>query len=497
MKSLVWITLFLFCGHELVRAQTVDIQLYYGQEPHDVRSIRYSRPLLVHLGDFLRALDIEPTSVTDREITLEVNRRGLLIDTARKKARYNRRETDFPIRRFEEEIFVRVDNLIEIFTYLLGRDLIYESTSKTIHVPRSKDLVVRARTRRIEDQYRIILDYSYALDKPDHRESRDKLIVKLAVPSIVLDRADFVPNEAVAAMDVFQNLPDGSTEIVFTLRPATEKTVVERYNPGNPRTVFKLTGAFEDHAETLEPEARAGIRRIVIDPGHGGKDHGARGPTGLLEKDVTLALAELLRDELSADYEVLLTREEDIKLSLEARTGIANNFGADLFISIHVNAIASQNATGSETYYLSRDDVDGLDLSHYNGEPDTDEETGGAAGEDDLTLMLWDMAQSKHIEDSFRIARYIQESLNLLSGIKSRGVKQLPLKVLRGATMPAVLIEVAFISNALEEKKLKSIPFRERATRSIAAAVRRFDEDVKIRARGKLELGDEAEEGRR
>jgi len=497
MKSLVLIIGILTLGHLPVRAQTAEIQLYFGQDPHDIRTIRYSRPPLVHLGDFLGAISIQPTAVTESEITLEVNRRGLVIDTNRKKARFNRRETDFPVRRYEGEVFVRVDALIEVFTYLLGRDLIYEPTSKTIHVPRSKDLVVKARTRRIDDQYRIILDYSYSLDKPDSRESRNKLIVKLGVPSIVLDRSGFTPNEAVAGMDVFQNLPDGSTEIVFTLEPATSKTVVERYNPGNPRTVFKLTGSYEAVNERTEPESRLGINRIVIDPGHGGKDRGARGPTGLLEKDVTLALAELLKEELSADYEVLLTREDDIKLSLEARTGIANNFGADLFISIHVNAIASQNATGSETYYLSRDDVDGLDLSHYNGEPEDNGEGAALEDEDDLSLMLWDMAQSKHIEDSFRIARYIQESLNLLSGIKSRGVKQLPLKVLRGATMPAVLIEVAFISNALEEKKLKSIAFRERATRSIAAAVRRYDEDVKVRARGKLGLDPESEEGRR
>ena len=132
-----------------------------------------------------------------------------------------------------------------------------------------------------------------------------------------------------------------------------------------------------------------------------------------------------------------------------------------------------------------------MDTAHYgdagSSGPNPDE---GQGLDDDLSLMLWDMAQSKHIEDSFRVARYIQESLNRLSGIKSRGVKQLPLKVLRGARMPAVLIEVAFISNKFEEKKLKTVKFREQVATSVAAAIRRYHEDVKLREKPADLLGD-------
>jgi len=168
---------------------------------------------------------------------------------------------------------------------------------------------------------------------------------------------------------------------------------------------------------------------------------------------------------------------------------------ADLFLSIHLNAIPTQNATGSETYYLTLGAGDAQDDPHYE-EFDSPDENGGTVPEDtddDLSLMLWDMAQAKHIDDSFRVARYIQESLNILSGTRNRGVKQAGLKVLKGATMPAVLIEVAFISNRQEEKKLKSIVFKEQIVQAIGRAIAQYDTDVIRRSQNRN--GTPAEEG--
>jgi len=490
MKSIA-ITLLVLFSSFWATAQETGLRLFYGQQENAVRSIRYTNPPFINLNDFLRGLEVQPGPETDGKITLEINGRKLVLDSVRKVATYHRKELPFPVRRNEGEIYARVGSLVEIFSYLLGREMIYEASSKTLHVPRTNDLVVRARTRRIAEHFRIILDYSHAPEKPQVKQTRNQIIVKLHRGDIMLDRGEFEPNEAVKAMQVFQHLPDGSTEIVFSTTDATDKITVDRFNPNNPRTVLKLTGRFSDQTPTLKkPDGKvAGIRRIVIDPGHGGKDHGAVGPTGLQEKKVTLALALKLKQALEQDesYEVLLTREDDSSLSLKARTGLANHFKADLFVSIHVNAIPSQNATGSETYYLSLDDSQAVDNSHYEeiAEIPAGSETGDSSIDDELSLMLWDMAQTKHLDDSFRVARYIQESLNLLSGIKSRGVKQLPLKVLRGATMPAVLIEVAFISNKFEEKKLKTISFRERVAASVSAAIRMYDEDVKRRAKGR------------
>lgn len=459
--------------------------LYYGQDQHPLRSIAYSRPPLLHLEDFLAGIGLSAERVEDR-LVVEVNRRRLEINTVRETARYSRKEVAFPMRIKDNQVYVRVGALVDIFSYLLGREVIFDSTSKTVYVPDTKDLVVRIRSRRIEQHYRLIIDYSYGVDRPLIQRRRDKLIVKVKTPRLIVDRSGFEAGEAVSALQIFQNLPDNSSEIVFTLTDNTLDVNSERYNPNNPRSLIKLSGDYASlETDQNQEQEQLGIRRIVLDPGHGGRDMGAVGPTGLEEKDVTLEIALMLQERLQEDYEVLLTRRDDTHLSLKARTGFANNQKADLFISIHVNAIPSQNATGSETYYLSLEDDTDVDLSHYNDEEGVSGPDPGL--EDDLTLMLWDMAHTKHIEDSFLVATYIQESLNVLSGIKSRGVKQLPLKVLRGATMPAVLLEVAFISNSYEEKKLKTVAFREKAADAVAAAVRRYDEDVRRRNSGKDE----------
>jgi N-acetylmuramoyl-L-alanine amidase len=207
----------------------------------------------------------------------------------------------------------------------------------------------------------------------------------------------------------------------------------------------------------------------------------------LKEKDVTLDLSRRLERALEREgnYEVRLTREGDSSLSLKARTGIANNFNADLFISIHLNAVPTQNARGSETYYLSLDDDNSFDVSHYNtgdSEEDSTEEES-----DDLELILWDMAQAKHLDDSFRIAKYIQDEFNTLAGIRSRGVKQAPMKVLKGAQMPAVLVEVAFLTDPVEERKLKGAAFREKIIRSLVNAILTYDREVQLRSKGALE----------
>ena len=471
-----------------VWAQSEEIQLFYGQNVHSIRMLPYTKPPFVHLDDFFTGVGVRAEKDTSGKITLEINRRTLTVDTARSTAYYGQRQVPFPLRRKHGLLYGRVDTLVSIFSYLFGRTMIYEPTSKSLHLPKSEALHIKTRTRQVRDSYRIILNYSQNLDKPDVKKAGKKVIVKLKEAVITLDRTGFEPNEAVSSMSVFEALPDGTTEIVFDLTQKTSNCTVERFNPNNPRTVLKLSGNFlpPETEQSAVAGTTHGIRKIAVDPGHGGIDKGAVGPSGLQEKEVTLGLARMLKDYLEehTDYEVMITRRDDEYLSPKARTGKANHFEADLFLSIHVNAIRAPNATGSETYYLSMDAAqEDLD-PHYREFEENDNGEGDQVPEDlgdDLSLMLWDLAQTKHIEDSFRIAKYIQQSMNLMSGIKSRGVKQLPLKVLRGATMPAVLLEVAFISNPQEETKLKTVAFREQIVAAIGRAVTQYDEDVKKR----------------
>jgi len=232
------------------------------------------------------------------------------------------------------------------------------------------------------------------------------------------------------------------------------------------------------------PERRPGeIRRIVLDPGHGGDEEGAVGRTGLKEKELVLDIARRLRSRLNRQgYQVDLTRDADQALDLDSRAGFANNKAADLFVSIHANASVRSSARGAETYFLSygATDDDALAVARAENLPgeDGDDDQGGAG----IDLVLWEMAQAEHIARSSMLADMIQTEMNQLAAIRDRGVKQAPFRVLVGADMPAVLVEVGFLSNADEERDMASEAYRERIAGSIATAIDRFARRVREEA---------------
>ncbi len=458
-----------------------EVTFFHGKDAIKLQALPYVNPPYVNFFQFLRGLGAEP-QVRDKQIEVEINKRKLAIDLEAGLARFNKKDAPFPLRLKDGQYFARVDMLSEIFSDLLGRALIYDESTRSLHLPLSRELVVKLRSRRLDDGYRLILVYSDAVGKPTIKVEGRKMVLRIKEKSIQLDRSAYEDTEAIEKVQVFSDLPDGSTEILFVLAPEAKKWFVEPFAPENPRTVIKFTGDFKavKGDKNKEQGAHRKIARIAIDPGHGGVDKGAVGPTGLQEKDVALDLALRLEKALTPDYEVVLTRREDTLIPLKTRTAIANRFNADLLISVHVNATLLSSAMGSETYYLSMD-ADVPD-PHYQ-----ESDNGAKLPEDDLTLILWDAAQAKSAEDSLIVAKHIQDNLNLACDIPSRGVKQASLKVLKGATMPAVLVEVGFISNPAEEARLFTGEFREKLVDAIQKAVRRFDEDVRKRAKADTE----------
>ncbi len=225
------------------------------------------------------------------------------------------------------------------------------------------------------------------------------------------------------------------------------------------------------------------VRVIVIDPGHGGIDPGAVGRKGLYEKDVNLAVSKYLYDMVrdSLGITVKMTREKDEYISLRERTNIANRNSADLFVSIHCNATPKRSKTmkGFETYFLS--------------EARTNEERAVAALEnaalqfdgvqptDEVSRILYDLAQSTYLNESNHFAEAIQDNVARLLPIPSRGVKQAGFYVLRGAFMPAVLVECAFISSTEEEKLLRTKSFRKKLAHCIFCGIRDYVADYERR----------------
>jgi N-acetylmuramoyl-L-alanine amidase len=193
-----------------------------------------------------------------------------------------------------------------------------------------------------------------------------------------------------------------------------------------------------------------------------------------MEKNVVLVLAKLVGERLKAmGLEVGYTRTADTMVPLLNRAIAANDDGADIFVSIHLNACTSKNARGSEVFFMSLGavDKDMQDLADADNEP---ENTGKEP--DYLTAILEDMAQTAFLHESECLAVCIQAELNHLAGIKERGVKQAPFAVLRAAAMPAVLVEVAFISNPEEAAKLRNPVFLKSAANAIAKGIQRYIE---------------------
>jgi N-acetylmuramoyl-L-alanine amidase len=215
---------------------------------------------------------------------------------------------------------------------------------------------------------------------------------------------------------------------------------------------------------------------VVLDPGHGGVEEGAKGPGGLLEKDATLALSKTVQEVLQRrGYRVVATRGSDATVGLDDRAAAANAAKADVFLSIHCNASRAATAHGTEVYYLSLDASDraaALLAESENAAPVATPDTADKnAAVRDLDLILWDLAQNQHLSASARLAEIVQADFNRLLGITTRGVKQAPFRVLIGVNAPAVLVEIAFITNPDEEARIGSDEFRRQVADTLAGSV--------------------------
>lgn len=278
------------------------------------------------------------------------------------------------------------------------------------------------------------------------------------------------------------------TRLVFEPGPGYQR--YESYELRNPdRLILDLQGDREAMpGETLPPPPpppAVDKTVIVIDPGHGGSENGATGPTGLREKEVALDLARRLKRVLQRDpgVSVVLTRDEDRRMDLDERTAVANHNNADLFISIHLNSSPRSGAYGAETYFLSTeatDDAARTTAALENRSHGVDRHLTDEGEQRDLELVLWDLAQNRHLAESAALAESIQQHLNRLTGTRDRGVRQAPFRVLMGATMPAILVEVGFISNPEEEERFRGLSYRNRVVEAIANAVDEFRVDLDV-----------------
>lgn len=229
------------------------------------------------------------------------------------------------------------------------------------------------------------------------------------------------------------------------------------------------------------------LKRVVIDPGHGGKDDGAIGRGGTMEKDLTLQIAFRLKQILERDQglQVVLTRDHDEYLALYDRTKIANDLDADLFVSIHCNANRAAKHRGIETFYLNNSSDS---YSRRLAEREN-QELGQPIS--DLDFILTDLSMNVNITESIALADQVQKSIvrkvsEKYSDIDDRGVHRAVFHVLLYARMPAILVETSFLSNPIEEKRLRSPNYQEELAQGIADGLRSYSSKQGKLARGGL-----------
>lgn len=224
-------------------------------------------------------------------------------------------------------------------------------------------------------------------------------------------------------------------------------------------------------------KARA-LKRIILDPGHGGKDPGATGPDGAFEKDINLRVALDLAETLRSTYgyEVLLTRMEDTFIPLEERARLANKYNGDLFVSLHCNASESRKRQGFEVYFLSEraSDPHSDDVARFENAV-LALEGKEVPSPSRVKQVLRSLEITANINESSAVGALIDRHLAERLSEPSLGVKQAAFYVLRGAEMPAVLIEMAFISNRAQEELLQTAAFRKKMVEGIGAGIAAYD----------------------
>ncbi len=297
-------------------------------------------------------------------------------------------------------------------------------------------------TFTLRDPSRLVIDVLGSADRPATPEPQP-------VPEPVLEVAD------VAA----ETRPEPAAE----LAEATDERTLSAAQPP------------ESGDQSLIRSLGLKVGRVVIDPGHGGRDTGTIGPSGLTEKALVLDIARRLKEriEIELNAEVVLTREDDSFVPLETRTAIANQAEADLFLSIHANSSSSQSIRGFETYFLN------FSTTREGSEIAARENAASAQSISELQDLVSKIMLRDKVDESREFATHMQRALATTPDFgRDRGVKQAPFVVLIGANMPSILAEVSFISNPDDERLLKGTERREEISDALFEGVRSYSETL-------------------
>ncbi len=237
-----------------------------------------------------------------------------------------------------------------------------------------------------------------------------------------------------------------------------------------------IEGLFPDRLMQQDAVSFYKIKKVIIDPGHGGKDPGALGRHGLNEKDIVLDIAKRLSGLLRGyGVETVLTRSSDTFISLEKRASLTENSQADLFISIHANANRARSLSGFEVYCISPEVSDYKRALNSARTSSLGLDSAALSIQNlDLKAILWDMTYTYNRGEAIQLSRNICQSIGRSVDTRIIGVKNANYCVLRGAYIPAILVEVGFLSNSKEEQLLNEPGYRQKIAQGIEQGIHNY-----------------------
>ena len=380
---------------------------------------------------------------------------------------------------------------LEVIKIISEVDIKWENQTKTLSINTIRPYLLDIRSYSYPDKTRIVVDLSEKTEfRADKLISPDRIFIDIMGSIAKLENtskqiriddgviktvrtAQFNQEIIRVVLDLYQQTkyelfsliePD---RVVIDLFKSTEKLAVSTTLPIKPKE------------EAVSTPTIIGERTVIIDPGHGGNDPGAIGPTGLKESEVTLGIALYLEKFLKeADIPTFLTRNKNEFISLENRTSFANQKNGFVFVSIHANSVLNHrpNAKGIETFVLSSKYIGASAKDVADRENRASRTHPGV--DTDLALIIADLEESANIKYSLDFAEIVQEKLVNYLKLENRGVKQAPFVVLKGANMVATIVEVAFISNPEEEKLLKNSEFLQKSAQALFEAIKYYIENA-------------------
>ena len=378
---------------------------------------------------------------------------------------------------------------LEVIKFIAEVDIKWENQTKTLSINTIRPYLLKVRSYSHPDKTRVVIDLSEKTEfRADKLTNPDRIFIDIMGSIVKLEdtfkqikiddgvvktvrTAQF--NEEITRV-VFDLYREAKYEVFSLIEP--DRVVIDIFKSGKEAAISQTLPAKSEEKSAPGPEI-TGNRVVIIDPGHGGKDPGAIGPTGLKEKDVTLGIALYIEKLLKgAGIPTYLTRSKDEFVYLENRTNFANQKNGFVFVSLHANSVLNHrpSAEGIETFVLSSKyigasarDVADRENRASRAHPEVDA---------DLALIIADLEESANIKYSLDFADIVQKKLVNYLKLENRGVKQAPFVVLKGANMVAVIVEVGFISNPKEEKLLKTSKFRENAAQALFEAIKYYIE---------------------